>query len=134
MSKKTVSGENVADQAMEVDASAKARGRFGVLGTVVAILFGLVYAYYVWDAIRSLVELPGYYKDIGLTEADVPWWLLIVGLLVPLVVYAAAFLVGRRRSFVVQALIFFVGLTAVAALGLAMIAIEAVIRPFPPIG
>jgi len=106
-----------------------AKRRFGWVGAAVAILFGLLYAYYVWDAIRSLVELPGYYELLGLSQADVPWWLLIVILLIPVLAYAAAFIVGRQRNYAAKALIYFVGLTLVAALSLSAIALEAVLRP-----
>ena len=126
-----MSEENPINRAVEQDAVESSRGRFGWLGTAVAIVFGFVYAYYLWDAVRNLVELPGFYELIGLTAADVPWWLLTVGLLMPIAVYVAAFLVGRHRSVLAKSLIFLVGLGAVATLSLSLVALEAVLRPSP---
>ncbi|WP_213814166.1 hypothetical protein [Glaciihabitans sp. dw_435] len=97
--------------------------RSGWFSSLIAVLFGIVYAYYLWDAIRSMVELPKNYTDLGLTTADVPWWLLIVGVAVPPVVYLLAFLIGRRHGVATKALVFFAGLATVAALGLAVIAV-----------
>ncbi len=126
-----MSEENLTNNAVEPDAVDSSRGRFAWLSTAVAIVFGFVYAYYLWDAVRNLVELPGFYELIELTTADVPWWLLTVGLLMPIAVYVAAFLVGRHRSVLAKSLIFLVGLGAVATLSLSLVALEAVLRPSP---
>lgn len=89
----------------------------------VAALFGLFYAYYLFDAIRSLIELPAQYELVGLSRADAPWALLVLGVVIPVVVFLAALIVGRRRSVGSQALIYLVGLGAVACLGLGVIAL-----------
>lgn len=126
--------DKVINETVQADAAPRRHGRLRWLESGVDIVFGLIYAYYVWDAIRSLVELPGYYDSIGLPQAAVPWWLLVGGLLVPLLVYVAAFLLGHRRGILRKALFFFVGLTVVATLSLSLIGLESVIRPATGIG
>lgn len=89
----------------------------------VAVVFGLFYAYFLFDAIRSLVELPAQYEQVGLGRENAPWSLLVTGVIIPVVVFLAALIVGRRRSVGSQAIIYLVGLGAVACLGLGVIAL-----------
>lgn len=89
----------------------------------VAALFGLLFAYYLWDAIRSLVVLPAEYESLGLGRDAAPWTLLIIGVLIPVVVYGAALVVGLRRNVFARALLFLVGLATVASLSLGVIAL-----------
>jgi hypothetical protein len=96
---------------------------------LVAIGFGLLYAYDVWEAVSTLVELPRFYEAIGLPAAFVPWWLLVAGVALPPVVYALALLLGRKLSLGRFALILLVGLAVVAALSLGAVALEFVLRP-----
>lgn len=104
------------------------RGRYGWLGLTVAGLFGVFYAYDLWEAIGNLVNLPTFYAAFGLDPARLPWWLLWVGVLVPPVVFGVAFLVGRRHSLAAKALVLLTGLGVVAALSLGVIALEQVLR------
>jgi hypothetical protein len=83
---------------------------------VVAILFGLVYAYILWNAVGNLVNLP---KALGELT---PWWLLIVDVAVPVVAFGVAFVLGRRVSVGARALFFLIGLTVVACSTVASIA------------
>ncbi|MET0989467.1 MAG: hypothetical protein ABWY54_02345 [Glaciihabitans sp.] len=94
-------------------------------GTTVAIaaLFGLFYAYFLFDAIRSLIELPAQYELVGVGRENAPWTLLVMGVIIPVVVFLAAMVVGRRRSVGNKAVIYLVGLGAVACLGLSVIAL-----------
>jgi len=89
----------------------------------VAGLFGIFYAYYLWDAIRSLIELPAAYEAAGLTRDDAPWSLLILGLILPVVTFVGALIVARHRNVAIQALIFLAGLGALSALSLGVIAL-----------
>ena len=86
----------------------RARVRYGWLSIVVAVVFGLLNAYVLWNAIGNLINLP---KEFG---AVTPWWLLILDLAVPVVAFTAAFIIGRRRSLGARALFFLIGLTVVA--------------------
>ncbi|MCU1406268.1 MAG: hypothetical protein JWQ43_2571 [Glaciihabitans sp.] len=90
--------------------------RLGWASTAVAIIFGLVYAYYLYDAINSLVQVPAEYEALGLSTADAPWGLLVMVLLIPIVTYAGAFVVGRRRNVFGRAVIFAAGLGVLATL------------------
>jgi hypothetical protein len=96
---------------------------------LIAIGFGLFYAYDVWEAVSTLIGLPQFYEALGLTSAQVPWWLLIAGIALPPVVFVLALLLGRRRKLAQFALILLVGLAVVAALSLGAVALEYALRP-----
>ena len=89
----------------------------------IAVVFGIVYAYYLWDAIRSMIELPAQYERVGLGRENAPWTLLVAGVIIPIAVYIAALIAGARRNILSRALIFLVGLGAVACLSLTVIAL-----------
>lgn len=104
----------------------RARG----LGLIVAILFGLLYAYDLFEAISNLVAVPAQLADYNvfliendLTPVPVPWVILIANLLLPPAAYALAWLLGRRKGILVQALLFLLGLAVVAALTLSLTAL-----------
>jgi len=90
---------------------------------VVAAGFGVIYAYYLWDAIRSLVVLPELYDSIGVGRETAPWTLLIAGVIVPPVVYLLALVVGRRHTLGGKALILLAGLGLLACMSLGLIAL-----------
>lgn len=76
---------------------------------LVAAVFGILYAYVLWTAIGNLIQLPVALGDVT------PWWLLILDVALPVVVYVAAFLLGRRRHIGVRAILFFIGATVLSA-------------------
>ena len=117
------------EAAIAEDATQAKQGRYGWLSTIVAGIFALIYAYSVWQAIGNLVALPAFYDQAGLGSANVPWWLLWVGIVIPIAVFALAFVVGRKRNVFGKALIFIVGLGVTAGLGIGVIALESVLRP-----
>jgi hypothetical protein len=84
------------------------RPRYGWASLVVAAVFGLLYAYVLWNAIGNLVNLP---KEFG---SVTPWWLLVLDVAVPVVAFAAAWFVGRRRSLGARAVFFLIGFAVVA--------------------
>ena len=96
-----------------------AKKPFGWVTLVVIVLFGLLYAYDVWEAIGNLLTLPPFYLD----QADVPWWLLIGNLAVPLLGFGLALWLGWKRPLVAKVLFFAVGLAVVAVLTLDAIAL-----------
>lgn len=110
------------------DTAQTTRGRHGWLSLVVAFLFALFYVYDLWEAVGNLVQLPIVYDAYGYGSENVPWWLLWVGVLIPLAVYVAAFIGGRRRNVAAKALIFFVGLAVVAGLSIGVLALEEILR------
>jgi hypothetical protein len=89
-------------------ASARRRVRYGVPSIGIAIVAALLYAYVLWGAIGNLVSLPKLLGDIT------PWWLLIIDVALPVVVFAVAFLLGLRRRLLVRALFFVIGATVIA--------------------
>ncbi|PRY69106.1 hypothetical protein B0I08_103312 [Glaciihabitans tibetensis] len=93
------------------------------IAIAVTALFGVIYAYYLWDAIRSMIELPAQYELVGLGRENAPWTLLVAGVILPVVVYIAALIVGARRGVAARALILLVGLGALACLSLSVIAL-----------
>ena len=120
-----MSADIVADDAREAE-----RGRYGWLSLVVAVLFGLFYAYDVWEAIGNLFGVPVEYSALGIGDRT-PWWLLWIGVAIPPVTFALAVVLGRRRNAFGRALIFLVGLAVVAALTFGVVALGTAV--FPPI-
>lgn len=108
-----------------------ARGtRTRILPIAVAILFGLLFAYDLFEAITNLVELPTqigqaneFAGENGLQAIEVPWGILITNAVLPVVAFAVAWWLGRRRSVGLQALLFLLALAVVAALTLTLTAI-----------
>lgn len=121
--------DNPIEAVVADDAAQATRGRYGWLSLVVAFLFALLYAYDLWEAVGNLIQLPIVYDAYGFGSENVPWWLLWIGVLIPLAIYIAAFVGGRRRNVFGKALIFVVGLALVAGLSIGVLALEEVLRP-----
>lgn len=77
-----------------------------------AVLFGLFYAYDVWEVVESLVQI----LSLGLTFTPIGWAIMIVALLAPLGLFAAAFAIGRRRGILISVLAYVTGLAVSGAL------------------
>ena len=120
--------DNPFEDLVEDDAREAKRGRYGWLSLVVAALFGLFFAYDLWEALGNLFNLPVAYDALGIGDR-VPWALLWTGVLVPPLVFAVAVFVGRRRNVFAKALIFLVGLAVVAALTLAILGVGDALLP-----
>ena len=86
------------------------------LAVTIALVFGVFYAYDVWEAVGNLVGLNIYAGelDVGLTGYGVA--LLIAGVVLPLLVYATAFWLGRRRGPLAQVVLFLTGFALVQVL------------------
>jgi hypothetical protein len=87
----------------------RARIRYGWASIAVAVVFGILYAYVLWDAIGNLIQLPR-----ALDASSVPWGLLIVDVALPFIAFVAAFWLGRRHALPSRLLLFVVGLTLLA--------------------
>lgn len=107
--------------------SARGAGRAGVIA--VAAIFGVFYAWDLWEAVSTAVELPVFYEVYGFDVAQLPWWVLVLMIALPPVVFALALWLGRRRRLWQRAVLLLVGLAVVAALTLGLVALEAVLRP-----
>jgi hypothetical protein len=106
-----------------IDTAAAPR-RLGWAAATTAIAFGVLYAYDLWEAVSNAVSLPQVYSVYGLDPGDVPWALLVAGILLPVVIYGVAFLLGRRRPLFATIVLFAVGLALVAVLSLDLIAVQ----------
>ncbi|WP_438854891.1 bacitracin resistance protein [Agromyces sp. M3QZ16-3] len=86
------------------------------LELTLAIVFGLFFAYDAWEAVGNLVGIAGVAAALGTSVSATGWIVLIVAILVPVALFAIAFLLGRRRSAVVQAALYLAGLAVSAVL------------------
>ncbi len=99
--------------------------RTGALAIAVLIGFGLLYAYDLFEAISSLVQVP---EEIAVSnavfgrEVAVPWTALIAATVLPPLVFAVSAIAGRRRTVGARVLILAVGLAVVATLTLSITA------------
>lgn len=121
--------DNPVEDVIEDDAREASRGRYGWLSLVVAAIFGLFFAWNVWQAVATMFVLPEFYDAYGYGAQNVPWWLLWVGVAVPILAFLLAFVIGRRSNVLVKALVFLTGLAVASSLGIALIALEDVLRP-----
>lgn len=84
---------------------------------IVALLFAVLFGYSLFMAWGNLQGLQAQYEYFGVAES-LPWPLLITGLLVPPVLFAAAMAIGRGRQLVARAGILFVALAINAQIAL----------------
>lgn len=114
------------EKAIAEDDRKSTKGRLGWLSLTLAALFGLFYAYDVWEAVGNIVGVPKIYDSIGFA-ASTPWALLIAALLFPLVIFTVVFLLGIRRNIGEKALLFLAGLAVSNALALSTIGVNSLI-------
>ena len=113
---------------MSAEATPGSAPRFTVATFVTLLVFAALYGYPLFEGVSNLIALPGYYAALGIGGA-VPWWLLIIGIVAPTVLYAGAILLGRRRELFPRALILAVGLAASNAMTLSVIQWAAAVQP-----
>ena len=99
---------------------------YGWLSLTIAAVFGLFYAYDVWEAVGNLIGVPKVYDGLGLT-AQTPWVLLFAALIIPVIVYGLVLLLGLRRNVGEHALLLLTGLAVSNALALATVAANSLI-------
>lgn len=80
----------------------------------VATIFGLFYAYAVWNAIGNLVQSSAAAGELGFSLSMLGWFVWVFAALWPILVWAGAFALGARRASGQFALILLVGLGLVA--------------------
>jgi hypothetical protein len=95
---------------------------------IVAVVFALLFALALITPISELVALPPYYAANGIGDAT-PWPVLIAAVVVPVVLYLVALVLGRERAPFERALVLLVALAASFALHLA--AVEFVLQTQP---
>jgi len=89
---------------------------------VIAIVAGLVYAWFVWDAIADLLIT---FAEFEAFDVAAPWVSAIAKIVLPIVAWLLAYLVGRPRPSLEKIVLFVMGLAATAAIGFG---IQSVIR------
>lgn len=88
----------------------------------ISVIFGLFYAYALWNALAFLIEQAT--GPLGLNGYG--WFVLLLAVAFPLVAFAIAFALSWRRSAWQFALVLFAGLCVVAVFWLNVIAYAAV--------
>jgi hypothetical protein len=93
----------------------------------IAALFAVLFGYDLFEAVSDTVGVTAQIAafnanavSVGLAPVAVPWSALIASLLLPPVVYALAFWLGRRLPLFGTALVFLAGLATVAAVTLSL--------------
>ena len=76
------------------------------------MLFGVFYAYDVWEAVGNLVGLNIQAAALGVPLTGWGVALLVAALVVPLLAFGVAFWLGRRRGPLVQVVLFLAGYAA----------------------
>jgi len=107
---------SVTGQTGAVAASKRRRPSWPFL--VVAVFFGLFYAWDVWAALGNLI---GLYLNAGSLDTQLSgfgWGILIAGVLLPILIFLLAARIGRGRPLYAQAALFLVGLALASALAL----------------
>lgn len=99
---------------LEPDAPPSLGWRVGV-----AALFAVLYGWFLFTATSTLIALPALYAAQGFAEYT-PWVTLVLGVVLPPVLYAAALLLGRGRALSTRVLVFAAGLAATAATSFAL--------------
>lgn len=105
---------NAAASADDADASRSATPLW--LAVTIAVLFGVLYAYDVWEAVGNLVGLNLQAGSLGIALSGLGLTLLIVALVLPFLVFGVAFWLGHRRGPLQQVVLFLAGYAAVQAL------------------
>ncbi|MDY7544360.1 hypothetical protein KIV56_04695 [Cryobacterium breve] len=85
---------------------------------VVAVFFGLFYAWDVWAALGNLIGLNLAAGSLDTRLSGFGWGILIAGVLLPILVFLLAARIGRGRPLYAQAALFLVGLALASALAL----------------
>jgi len=119
--------DNPVEDAIKDDARASAKGKLGWLSVTVAAIFGLFYAYALWTAVSHAFEISTIFTEAGAQPKFVPWWTVVVAIVLPFAIFLLAFRVGLRRNVFAKALIFIVGLAALSALSLSLLGFETLV-------
>lgn len=101
---------------MTTETAPAPRVKYGWPSIAIAIVFGLLYAYVLFEALGNLLQLPA---TLG---SSTPWAVLIVDVALPVIVFVVAILLGRRRPIVYRVLFFIAGATVLSCATVASIA------------
>jgi hypothetical protein len=96
--------------------------RFGIAHIVVTVLFGLLAAWFLFQGLAQLIQVPVVFEQQGIADAT-PWPALWAGLVQVPVVFVLAVILFRRRPVGQFALVLMVAVATIAALRLSVVAI-----------
>jgi hypothetical protein len=98
------------------------RVRFGVVHAIIAVLFGLLFAFYFYEALAQTLELSGYLqtqngvlRKAGGAELVFPWAAIAPLLALPFVTYGLGFVIARGRPILPFVGIFVMALAVISA-------------------
>lgn len=98
------------------EAVAPAQSWIRIPVVLVAGVFALLFVYNVWESLSSLLAMQQVFDLEGLTLPPSLWLILLAALILPIVAWAAALLLSRRRKAWEAALVFLAALAANEAL------------------
>lgn len=105
------------------DTAAQPR-RIGALTLIISAAFGLFFALAIWAAVGNAIRFSRAWAEF---DQSAPWWLFALGILLPIGLYALAFVLGRYRRPLELAVLMLAALTVSSALTLALTALVQVI-------
>jgi len=98
--------------------------RVSALTLVVSAAFGLFFALAIWAAVGNAIRFSRAWAQF---DQAAPWWLLALGILLPIGLYVLAFVLGRYRRPLELAVLMLTALAVSSALTLALTALVQVL-------
>ncbi|MDY0913189.1 hypothetical protein [Rathayibacter festucae] len=89
-----------------------------LLSVLIAAVFALFFAWDVWEGIGNLVGLRTYAATLGTDLNGTGWTVLLLGLVLPVVCFVLALVLGRRRGLLARTGLLLAALCVSAALSL----------------
>ena len=89
-----------------------------LLSVLIAAVFALFFAWDVWEGIGNLVGLRTYAATLGTDLNGTGWTVLLLGLVLPIVCFLTALVLGRRRGLLARTGLLLAALCLSAALSL----------------
>lgn len=86
------------------------------LAMVIAVLFGLFFAYDVWEALGNLLGMLSFADNLGVGLTTLGWVVLIGALSLPIILFGLAFWLGMKRGPVQQIALYLAALAVSAVL------------------
>lgn len=75
-------------------AGAELPGRPAIIAVTLAL--AVLHLWALFQGLSNLIAVPGFYAQQGLAQYT-PWWLLVLGVAVPVITFTVAVLLGRGR-------------------------------------
>ncbi|MGD8168084.1 hypothetical protein ACEXOS_012740 [Herbiconiux sp. P16] len=120
-----VSGGNPVEPTDSAKPAKRGFRTFGRAGWAVALVFAFLYAYHLWGGIANLIAVVSTFSSFGVAVTAEIWALVIAYAVVPVVIYAAALVVGRTLSNFGRIVVFVVGFAVVSVISLDILVIAA---------